>query len=335
MKTANLEILQQSFSKSSPEKRAKLLNFVSGICRGSSSSISEQQMQMLANIAETLIENTDHDALIEAADIFAHIKTTPHSLIYKLAHQECDVAASILENSTVLTDDDLIEIISENGAGYQNHIVKRKVLSIHVTDCLVNKAAQETLEMLLNNNGASFSKNSYTKLAKIGLDNETIAGSIISRPDMPHDIVNKLIEKLDLTGSGKLSEEGEKLRIKFGTQAMEAHKMRSQRELFLPIAKNHIKQISSGKRTIDDCIIDLCKQGHDQALCQVIASFTKTTEAIITAAFNNVSGIHILQYSKALGITREAFLAIATLRTKRRDLPNSQIFYLMRQFDTI
>lgn len=332
---ADLEILQQKLIASSPEKRTKLLNFVSQACRKSSSSINEQHMQMLAGITEALIESVDEDALMEAADTFAHIKNTPHSLIDKLARQNIQIAASVIENSTVLTDDDLVEIILGNGSEHHKHIVKRKAISSRVTDCLTEIADEEILEALLQNTGASFSEYGYRRLANAGLENDSIIGSLIARPDMPQDIANKLLEKLDVTGSGKLMEKDEKLRIKFGAQAIDAHNMRSQRDLYLPLAKTHISQISNGERSLDDCIVDLCTQGEDQALCQVIAAFTKVTESVIIAAFRNVSGAHILQYCKTMGVARETFQAIVTLRTKSGNLPDSQIFYLMRQFDAM
>lgn len=335
MNTAHLETLQQELNNSTPEKRTKLLHFVSNIYQQRSTSLAEQHIHLLADIAGTLIEDVDLFTLCEAADIFAHLDRTPHSLIRKLAHQRIEVAATVIENSIVLTDSDLVEIIQTNGSEHLSHILKRDTLSSRVTDFLIEDSDQVTLETLVKKTGAFFSENGFIQLTEMSINNDEIAKALIVRPDIPYEIANQLLENHDLMGSGKLMEKGEKLRIKFGSQALNAHKMRNQRALFLPLAKTHISQIENGETTLNASLIELSTQGNVQALCQVISAFAQTPEGVITEAFFNVSGTHIIQISIKLNLSRDAFLAIITLRTKRRNLPNSQIFYLMQQFDSL
>lgn len=334
MNTDQFETLNKKLNNSSPEKRSTLLNYVSGLLQQHNSNITAKHIQILGSITESLIANVDLDTQIQTAEIFAHLKIAPHSLINKLAHLRIEVAAPVLENSLVLTDDDLVEIISKNNAECLRCIVNRKVLSSRTTDSLTHVADNEILSVLIQNTGASFSQDGFKKLAEIGVDDDSIARGLINRSDMPYKIAADFMENLDLVGHGKLMEKSEKLRIKFGSKALQAHKLRNQRELFLPLTKTINNQIGRGEKSLNECLMALCVLGEHHALCQVIAAYTQQEEEIITTAFSNVNGTHLLKFCNQLELSRETFHAIVTLRTKCRDLPNSQAIHLMRQFDS-
>ncbi|MEP6356339.1 MAG: DUF2336 domain-containing protein [Hyphomicrobiales bacterium] len=334
MNTNQLEALQKTLNNSSLEKRSMLLKYVSSLLQQNNSNITAQHIQILGNISESLIDNVDLDTQIQTAEIFAHLKLAPHGLIHKLAHLRIEVAAPVLENSLILSDDDLIEIILKNNAEYLKCIVNRKILSSRTTDSLMDVPDNEILSVLIQNTGASFSHNSFKKLTEIGINNDSIAKSLIDRSDMPYKIAADFMENLGLMGHGKLMEKGEKLRIKFGEQALQAHKLRNQRELFLPLTKTIIDQIGRGEKSLNDSLMTLCELGNHHVLCQVIAAYTQQEEEIITTALGKVNGTHLLKFCNQLELSRETFHAIIKLRTKHRDLPDSQIIHLMRQFDS-
>ena len=334
MNPDQFETLHKQLNNSSPEKRSMLLNYVSSLFKQHSSKITGQHIQILSNIAENLIDNVDLETQIQTAEIFAHLEIAPHGLVHKLAHQRIEVAAPVLENSPVLTDDDLIEIIFKNNAECLRYIINREIISSRITDNLTDVADNEILSMLIQNTGASFSHDGFKKLAEIGVNDDSIARNLIDRSDMPYKIAADLMENLGLIGHGKLMEKDEKLHIKFGSQALQAHKLRHQRELFLPLTKTIIHQIGRGEKSLDDSLMALCELGEHHALCQIIAAYTQQEEEIITTAFNNVNGTHLLKFCNQLKLSRETFHAIVTLRTKNRDLPDSQAIHLMRQFDS-
>lgn len=335
MRTADLNALQQMLEESAPEKRTQLLSFVSDTCRRNGTLMAEQPMQVLANFAISLVERVDIDVLREASVVFSHLKHAPHELIHKLANQQIDVAAPVLQNSIVLKDDDLIDIIQKHGHDHHFFIAQRPLISSPVTDHLIISANPVTALTVVKNPGAAFSKLGFERLAASGIQNEILAEALIVRPDMPEEIATPLLDSFGITKAGKLIDKGKKANIKFGPEAINAHKIRCQRALFLPLAKTYIDQIGSGEKTLDNGVMELCEQKLEHVLCQVLASFAQAAENEVSAAFSNISGTRFVQLCKKLKLSHDAFHAAAILRTQQAHLPNSQIFYLMKQYDSI
>ena len=120
----------------------------------------------------------------------------PPRLIYTLAFDdEIEVAAPVLSQSERLNDAMLIENARSKSQGHLLAISKRKSLSGAVTDVLVERGNNEVVESAVNNPGAEFSDNGFTRLVSRAEGNDELATSLGKRRGIPRPHYLKLIAR--------------------------------------------------------------------------------------------------------------------------------------------
>lgn len=103
------------------------------------------------------------------------------------------VSLPVIRLSSVLTDDDLIEIVRTQGTAKQTAIAQRTTVSARVADALTDTAKEEVVSALVANEGAAISDRTYDKvLAKFG-DNELVTGSLAGRANLPVGVAERLV----------------------------------------------------------------------------------------------------------------------------------------------
>lgn len=125
-----------------------------------------------------------------------HIKSThllPHDIALQLASDIASVAAPVLQSSPVLTDDDLVAIIGDGDAAKQRAIAGRATVGEAVSGALVDTGVKSVIEILLANDGAAISDDSYKSLLDSFADDATIQGLLVERPVLPFAVKERLI----------------------------------------------------------------------------------------------------------------------------------------------
>ena len=125
-----------------------------------------------------------------------HIKDSPllpRSIAVSLAQDIESVALPILQHSTVLTDEDLIAIISSGSAAKQRAIAQRETVSETVSVALIDRGERSVVEVLLANQGAEISEASYQSLLNTFGDDPEIHELLVARPVLPFEVQERLI----------------------------------------------------------------------------------------------------------------------------------------------
>lgn len=207
-----------------------------------------QHMLLLAQLAENLIERVDAEVLNRAAEVFARLPLTPHSLIVKLANNEIEAAAPVLRHSVVLKDADLIEVIGNKESPHHRTVALRQTLNSPVTDRLIETSDQPTLMNVTQNRGAAFSQKGFRELTAIGLENRTLAEALSLRPDMPEEMAVAFLKKLGLLKPGKRPQNGPVTEITFGPPARRGTKCGRNARSFCPRRKHISRSSDAGRK---------------------------------------------------------------------------------------
>lgn len=121
----------------------------------------------------------------------------PHDIILSLAKDIDEIALPILENSHLLSDTDLIEIIERaERTSPQVAIAKRKSLSSKVSDALIDTENALVVEHLLKNQEASIEDASFFKIVNYFPNNEMLMDSILNHRAVAITAVEKLLSKV-------------------------------------------------------------------------------------------------------------------------------------------
>jgi len=109
------------------------------------------------DILHKIVHNAEMTVRRIIAEQLADLPDAPRDLIKLLANDEVEVAYSILRESDVLEDEDLIEVISRRTQEHNLAVSVRRSISEDVTDALVETDDESVINTLLKNSGASLS----------------------------------------------------------------------------------------------------------------------------------------------------------------------------------
>lgn len=161
-------------------------SFASGKLNHKEIDIAVDILRLLLKDAEKTIRQTIANSLHSA--IYA-----PRDIILKLANDEYDIASKVLENSLVLTDDDLQAIIkSTKEALSLCSIARRKNLSERIASDLVQTKDAKVVSNLFANHSAKLSSDIIEKGLPIVLGSVNSIELLVQHGNLPPLIAEKI-----------------------------------------------------------------------------------------------------------------------------------------------
>ncbi|MDA0781634.1 MAG: DUF2336 domain-containing protein [Rickettsiales bacterium] len=162
-----------------------------------SGGFSQEQMVAAARIFGTLVKDTEVKIRKTLSEAIKDNPDIPRDIILSLAHDVQEVSLPVLEFSDVLTDADLIEIVtSTEDAEKQKSISKRHTVSEGVAEVLIETDNEAVVDTLLQNEGVRISEESIGHIVETFGEKEEIMGALVERETLPVSIVESLADKI-------------------------------------------------------------------------------------------------------------------------------------------
>jgi len=150
-------------------------------------AIAEQVMRILVKDTEISVRAT----------LAARLQNNPYvptDIILALVNDVDQVAIPLIENSPVLSDDDLVAIIRTcKNVAKQAAVAGRKQVSRQVSSALVATRNSDIVSRLTKNNNAEISPETYSEIIRDHSGNQNIMQTVSERPNLPSTIVEKVI----------------------------------------------------------------------------------------------------------------------------------------------
>jgi len=129
----------------------------------------------------------------ELAVRMAPVDHPPTKLVRRLAADpEIEVARPVLEGSAALSDADLVALASGQGQAHLQAISRRAKVSEVVSEVIVARADDDTLGVLLGNDGAALSRRAQETVVDRAGVNPALHEAVVSRRDLPIDLLNEM-----------------------------------------------------------------------------------------------------------------------------------------------
>ena len=125
----NLQNLLALAQEDSSDKRRELLEGVTDLFFADEVDMSDQETALADDILGQVSDQVEEHVRVELSHRFSGAQQAPPGLIKKLASDMIEVARPILEQSGVLSDEDLQEIIATMGSEHQVAVTKRANIS--------------------------------------------------------------------------------------------------------------------------------------------------------------------------------------------------------------
>jgi uncharacterized protein (DUF2336 family) len=172
--------------------RQALTATVTDLFFASENVLTDRERALMTEILRQLIHDVEGSVRRALAERLSREKDAPHDLVLALAQDQIDVAQQILLNSTVLCDEELIEIILHRTLEHQLAIAMRNMVSEPVSDALVQSENQDVIRTLLQNHGARISAKTMDYLVEQSKRIDTYQNPLLCRPELGVDLARRM-----------------------------------------------------------------------------------------------------------------------------------------------
>lgn len=163
-------------------------------------SLNSMEREDIRHLTVEILEQLARDQLPKIRQILAEtlqdVADAPTSVIRQLAQDdELGVSVPILENSPVLTDEDLLQIIDTlPQSDALSAISKRKVVSASVADAIVSTDSKEAITDLLKNSSAQIREETLDLIIGKARDISVWHEPLVHRPGISASVAVRLAE---------------------------------------------------------------------------------------------------------------------------------------------
>ncbi len=184
------ELIALAQEASSEKRRALLRELTDHFFGGAPHTASETDLY--GTVMVQLADEMETAVRAELAARFAESPDAPAALIRRLADDDAEVAEPVLRASPVLTDADLVGVVSRRGQAHLRAVSSRAEVSETVSDAIVAHGDDETLETLLRNDGARLSRAASETAVERAKANPALHAAAVERKSLPADLLNEM-----------------------------------------------------------------------------------------------------------------------------------------------
>jgi uncharacterized protein (DUF2336 family) len=192
MKQSAAELMELAKEKSG-EHRRELMHRVADMYFQFGPRVDDPELALFDDVLSQLAQEMESRVRAELANRMALARTPPVRLIRTLARDEIiDVASPILQLSRAVSEEDLIDLARTRGDAHLKAISRRSNLPASVTDLIVDRAGESTLEVLLANASANLSREAHERLVDRAVEHPALQAAVVRYAKLPVDLLNEM-----------------------------------------------------------------------------------------------------------------------------------------------
>src|SRR4051812_12906930 len=156
---------------------AQLYSYVSDRC-------DDEQVAQYDEVLCQLAELVEVEARTHVAKLLAPLDRAPGNVVNKLANDTIEVAAPLLEFSNVLSDDDLIDIVSKASEAHRVAIAGRNHVAERVGEAIADHGGSTSIARLASNRTAELGRDTMEKLVLRARTDTALQANLRGRTDL-------------------------------------------------------------------------------------------------------------------------------------------------------
>lgn len=187
--SGNLLNLAQDKSASS---RNQLVENISDMFMSADGRLNEHERALMNDVLLKLVSSVEHDIKKELSHRIAESDDVSPELAKFLANESIDIAEPILQQSNVLKDEELIEVIRNRTEGHRMAIAIRSDVSEEVCEELVDMGEEDVIESLIKNDNARISELTMEYLVAESRSVDRFQEPLLNRADLSNDLACRM-----------------------------------------------------------------------------------------------------------------------------------------------
>jgi uncharacterized protein (DUF2336 family) len=188
--------LEATLTNGAGQHRFTILRKITDLFLSEADTYTDEHVALFDELMSRLIDRIERQALIELSGRLAPAARAPARVIGALSNDDdIEIAGPVLEQSGLLSDDDLVAIAQTRSQAHLAAIAGRARISATVTDVLIDRGDSQVAHRVVANPGARFSRLGFGKAVSRAESDETLAVTVASRLDLPDDLLEQLVGK--------------------------------------------------------------------------------------------------------------------------------------------
>lgn len=306
----------------SSERRRALLREVTDLFFDETPQSGSGEHQQFDAVLSALAAQTAQDARAELAHRFADAPLAPRGLVMQLARDAIEVAAPILAQSGVLTEDDLVAIANEASEDHRRAMTARSNVSERVSDAIVANGTDETVARLVANDGAQLSRSAFETVTRRAETSPVLQGPMVNRADAPADLLGDLMGVVESSLRDRILKRFETLDPAIAEAAMAASHARLEARLAEDKAITEARRFVTTRRMRKELdgslLVRLLREGERVKCCAALAELAEVDHSAAQRALDHHSPDGLALICKAAGFDKALFVTLAILRGQTR-----------------
>ena len=298
----------------SAEGRKTFAKAISGVFQDHYPSLTKSERTIMFDILHHLVHDVEMALRRVISEQLAELDDVPHMLAKVLANDDIEVAFPILSLSTVLLDDDLIEIIHERTVEHQLAVTQRPSVSEVVSDVLVEKDNEKVICSLLTNSNASISSTTINYLAEESKRITAYQGPILRREDLDPDLAKRMFTWVSaalrqyILDNHDLDQEYVDQVIE--NSVLDEFKARSQRARNRGASEVLADELNKGRELTPELMVQALQDGEVRLFVAMFHRLTGVPKKIVGEMLADREGTGLAIACKADGLGKAVFSAI-------------------------
>jgi uncharacterized protein (DUF2336 family) len=316
-KTKLQELIELAGETSSSRRRELLreltdLFFIGGEGHG------PREIALFDDVLTTLSSEMESEVQAELAERLADAEHAPRGLVRTLAASHIAVSEPLLARSKALSDEDLLQVVSTRGQEHLRAVSTRVGLSHAISDIIVERGDDQTLNVLLGNDQAELSRQASEKAVDRATANPALHAAMVGRKSLPVDLLNEMYFVVEARLRESITARNAAIDPAALEAALEAGRKRlATRDGALPEdfaeAETHVRALKRRDAITPSALVALLRHGERTkflvALCELTEIDFHTARRIVER--KDLDALAIV--CKAANFDRALFLTFAVL----------------------
>jgi len=293
---------------------AQLFSFVSDRC-------DDEQVVQYDEVLCQLAELVEVEARAHVAKLLAPLDRAPGTVVVKLANDVIEVAKPLLEFSSVLSDDDLIDIVANQSEDHRIAVASRYAVAERVSEAITEHGDKGSIQRLVRNNNAELGQSALERLVALAAKDGEIADELRNRTDLDwgslrneiDNAANKVLDEIgqsDPIAAGKInSVVYNRMRNRAGFNSQE-----------WKVAYNQVKALADRKQLDERALIRFARFGYGHHCAAALTVMLRVGPEVLVKWLAMQDYVAITVALRAAGIMPDLFEAIVATMPWR-DLP--------------
>lgn len=184
------ELLARARDRSAPGRTTFVLDLYDLCADGS--AFKEDDLAAAIDILLDVVHRAPVSVRQQLAERLARDPRAPRRVVNSLARDEISVAFTVLTESPVLEDDDLIDILRDRPLEHQLGTLQREKVSERVSAAFVEGRDPRVMRWLLENPGASIPRAAMEVIVEASYVEPEMQRPLVGRADLPRDLAVKV-----------------------------------------------------------------------------------------------------------------------------------------------